>query len=242
MLCVILVLCFSRRMKCVGVPFARALTPKLKLRLSTVFPTVAGGTIRPYRRAIRATRCVSFPLDPCRAPSLTARGSCPDFEVLRTGWLFRPFPLEKPGQHPGHGVPELTTPVVSQSSQLRALLTLPTSCSKSGQLPLVLRLNVEPLEVRRGTALLWRPFTTPHAQSSTWWACGASVKGLVVGRGESTPLWTPLRHAFVLASPPACNRAGPLASNWACLVPSRIALRGFFARTSRAFETAVTAV
>ena len=90
-LCVILVRWFSRRISCAGVPFTRALTPKLKLRLSTVFPTVAGGTIRPYRRAIRAPRCDSFPLDPCRAPSLTARGSCLGIKVLRTGRLWRRF-------------------------------------------------------------------------------------------------------------------------------------------------------
>lgn len=55
---------FIRRISCAGVPFAQALTPKLKLRLSTVLTTAAGGTIRPYRRAIRAPRCDSFPSTP----------------------------------------------------------------------------------------------------------------------------------------------------------------------------------
>ena len=193
---------FIRRISCAGVPFAQALTPKLKLRLSTVLRTVAGGTIRPYRRAIRAPRCDSFPLDPCRAPSLTARGSCLGIKVLRTGRLWRRF-LRKalPQALPRGG--KSNRPSSLPNSHLRELLPPAPSCLIPKQLPLVLRLDVEPLEVRRGTALLWRPFTTPHAQSSTWWSRGASVKGLVVGRRERAPLWTPLRHAFVLASPPA---------------------------------------
>ena len=202
MLCEISVRWFIRRISCAGVPFAQALTPKLKLRLSTVLTTAAGGTIRPYRRAIRAPRCDSFPLDPCRAPSLTARGSCLGIKVLRTGRLWRRF-LRKalPQALPRGG--KSNRPSSLPNSHLRELLPPAPSCLIPKQLPLVLRLDVEPLEVRRGTALLWRPFTTPHAQSSTWWSRGASVKGLVVGRRERAPLWTPLRHAFVLASPPA---------------------------------------
>lgn len=60
--------------------------------------------------------------------------------------------------------------------------------AKAKQPPLVLRLYVEPLEVRRGTALLERPLATPHASRRLGGAWSLGELSRRRQRGEDSPL------------------------------------------------------